>query len=75
MSWKSPGYTNTFFNKVPPLKPCVLSAWDAERTVEPERVYKYPKGYKGFKIDSNCKEFGNHDLNLYPKSFQEHLST
>lgn len=24
-----PGYTNTFFNKVPPLKPCILSAWDA----------------------------------------------
>ena len=27
--YKGPGYTNTAFNKVPPLKPCILSAWDA----------------------------------------------
>ena len=39
-----PGYCNDEFSHVPVLKPAVLSEWEHERALMPERSYKAPKG-------------------------------
>ena len=39
-----PGYCNDEFSHVPVLKAKVLSIWDRERALMPERSYKAPKG-------------------------------
>ena len=39
-----PGYGNSEFNKIPILKPSLLTPWESERAFMPERSYKVPKG-------------------------------
>ena len=41
---KGPGYCNDEFNKIPVLKGKVLSVWERERALMPERSCKAPKG-------------------------------
>jgi hypothetical protein len=39
-----PGYCNSAFSNVPVLKARVLSVWDRERALMPDRSSKAPKG-------------------------------
>ncbi|EGR27494.1 hypothetical protein IMG5_194970 [Ichthyophthirius multifiliis] len=73
LNWKSPGYTNSDFNKIPILRANLLRNQDFDRMYMSERSYKFPINYKGIKIPTCAKEFGDTDLNLLPEQFQEYL--
>lgn len=44
VNFSGPGYCNAAFSNIPVLKARVLSVWDRERALMPERSYKAPKG-------------------------------
>ncbi|CAD8150046.1 unnamed protein product [Paramecium pentaurelia] len=57
MAWKSPGFKNDEFTKIPTLKGKILNEWEILRINLAERSYKPPQGFKGFKIPSQYQEF------------------
>jgi len=72
-AWKSPGYCSEEFNKIPVLKAKVLSTWDRERALMPERSYKAPKDFKGFNPAYHSRDFGEPSERLLPKQYRAHL--
>eukprot|EP00747_Dinoflagellata_sp_TGD_P115332 gnl/TRDRNA2_/TRDRNA2_172134_c2_seq1.p1 gnl/TRDRNA2_/TRDRNA2_172134_c2~~gnl/TRDRNA2_/TRDRNA2_172134_c2_seq1.p1 ORF type:complete len:284 (-),score=52.98 gnl/TRDRNA2_/TRDRNA2_172134_c2_seq1:74-925(-) len=43
------------FGKFERMKPKILDVWTAARAVEPERNYKYPKGFKGYRYHAQSE--------------------
>jgi len=72
-AWKSPGYCNDEFSEIPVLRGKILTTWDRDRALMPERSYKAPKGFRGMKIPYNTSEFGEPSENLLPKLYKTHL--
>jgi len=72
-AWKSPGYCNDEFNKIPVLKAKVLSVWERERALMPERSCKAPEGFKGMKVTYHSRDFGEASETLLPKLYKTHL--
>ncbi|KAL4426319.1 hypothetical protein ABPG74_011471 [Tetrahymena malaccensis] len=72
-SWKSPGYINDEFSHVPVLKANVLNTWQYDRINLAERSYKYPKGYRGFKVPVHGSDFGEASKDHLPEKFQKYL--
>jgi hypothetical protein len=56
-AWRDPGYKNSEFNPIHPLRPKVLSEWELIRCLMPERSYKYYPDRPHIKISHNIEEF------------------
>lgn len=61
------------FSRVPILRAKVLSPWEYERGLMPERSYQAPHGVKGFRMDHYAREFGEPTDDMLPELYQQHL--
>lgn len=84
-AWKDPGYCNEQFGKNMPLPNRVsynflffkvLSEWERERCIMPERSYKYVPGKGNFRMDHYTREFGiKYPKEMCSENFQSYLQT